>query len=167
VSVGGRGFCDFDKDELMMYVALGKSIPRDMRTEVRTPLNARGFTLVEVLATLVLLGIVLPALMKGATIALSAAELARHMTEASDLARSKLNDLVAENLWDQASNGDFSPDYPQYKFQVTNNPLNDNGLYNVQVTVTWSEAGKERKLTQTTLVYDTSTDNGTNSSGGG
>jgi prepilin-type N-terminal cleavage/methylation domain-containing protein len=121
----------------------------------------RGFTLVEVLATLVLLGIVLPALMKGASIALSAASAARHTTEASDLARSKLNDLVAEDLWDQANNGDFSPDYPQYKYQVTNNPLNDNGLDSVQITVTWTDEGRERKLTQTTLVYDTSTDNGT------
>lgn len=145
----------------MMCVKRTKANLLDVRTEVRTPKKRRGFTLVEVLATLVLLGIVLPALMKGATMALSAAQMARHTTEASDLARSKLNDLVVENLWSQATNGDFSPDYPQYKFQVTNNPLNDYGLSNVQITVTWTEAGKERKLTQSTVVYDTSTDNGT------
>src|SRR5689334_555698 len=76
-----------------------------------------AFTLVEVLATVVLMGIVLPVAMRGISIALAAASNSRHVAEASALADSQLNQLVAEginNIGD--SSGDFSPDHPEYRW---------------------------------------------------
>ena len=53
-----------------------------------------GFTLVEVLATLVLMGIVIPVAMHGVSIAMSAASNARKTAEAATLAETKLNELL-------------------------------------------------------------------------
>ena len=52
-----------------------------------------GFTLIEVLAALVLIGVVLPVAMKGVSIAMQAASHARHTGEAVELARHKLTEL--------------------------------------------------------------------------
>src|SRR3954453_3932771 len=83
----------------------------------RTVHNSRagGFTLIEVLATLVLLGIALPVAMRGTTIALSAASRAKHTAEASALAESKLTELttvITSGQLPGAASGDFAPDHP-------------------------------------------------------
>src|ERR1700733_2966996 len=79
-----------------------------------------GFTLIEVLATLLLMAIVLPAIMHGFTLSTSAATTARHRTEAAALAESKLNELVGTNQWQNASQqGDFQPDWPDYTWSAT------------------------------------------------
>src|SRR5688500_7535196 len=56
----------------------------------------RGFTLAEVLATLVLVGLVLPAVMKGISLALAASDDARRRVEAVGLAENKLTELTAD-----------------------------------------------------------------------
>ena len=115
----------------------------------------RAFTLVEVLATLVLLGIVLPVAMRGVSVALAAASTARHTAEATSLAEAKLNQMIVENDWSgSGASGDFGADYPQYQWerQVT---LRDYGLSEVVMRVTWSERGQTRWLDVSTLVAST------------
>src|SRR5256885_14718355 len=75
--------------------------------------TARGFTLIEVLATLVLLAIVLPVSMRGVSVALSLAEKARHTSEAASLADAKLNELITSGGAVSAQ-GDFGADWPGY-----------------------------------------------------
>ena len=79
-------------------------------------LRARpGFTFVEILTTVAFMAIVLPVVMGGITLALSASGAARRQAEASALAHGKLNDLVTANDWqDMATDGDFQPDWPDY-----------------------------------------------------
>lgn len=114
----------------------------------------RGVSLVEVLATLVLVGIVLPAAMAGVTLSLRAASLARHQQEAGQLAEMRLNEILA--LADSAAltgTGDFSPDFPDYQWQAQVFTA-DYGLSEVMITVTWLERGQERSVSLSTLVYD-------------
>ena len=111
-----------------------------------------GFTLIEVLATMVFLAIVLPAVMRAASTSLAAASSARHLTEATALGEAKLNELVALNQWSQNTSGDFSPDKPDYHWTLES-AARDYGVYDVRLTVAWSEAGKERRLMLTTLAY--------------
>ncbi len=125
----------------------------------RTRPRHRGFTLIEVLATLVLMAIALPAVMRAATVALSAASTARHTTEAASLGEAKLNELIALNEWNQNGSGDFSPDHTDYRWTVET-AARDLGVYDVRMNVIWQEAGKERKLTIATLAYQTSTTTG-------
>ena len=114
----------------------------------------RGFTLIEVLATMVLLALVLPAVMRGATVALSAAASAKHRTEAATFAEAKLNELIATTRWNASQTGDFSPQHPEYHWSVQS-ASRDYGVYDVAVTVTWNESGAERKFVLATLAYDT------------
>src|SRR4051794_34256461 len=67
-----------------------------------------GFTLVEVLAASFLGAVTLPVIMKGMSLASSVADIARRRTEASALAESKLDELVATNTWQSgALSGDL------------------------------------------------------------
>jgi len=119
--------------------------------------SGRGFTLIEVLATMVLLGILLPVCMRAISVSLSAASQARHLTEAATLAQSKLNDLIAEGTWNGSNNGDFSPDHPDYRWSCQN-VTRDYGVAEVMVTVIWQEKGQERRLNLATFVNDNATD---------
>src|SRR4051812_31300269 len=74
----------------------------------------RGFTLIEVLATMVLLGIIIPVAMRGVSISLAAADKAKHTSQAAALAESKLNDLLTQSASGGSGggsnlSGDFAP----------------------------------------------------------
>lgn len=117
-----------------------------------------GFTLVEVLATLMLIAIVLPAVMKGATLATAAASIARSRTEASGLAEAKLAEIIATNQWQTSSlSGDFGTDWPGYRWQATvqswPQDTSGAGLQQVDLRVSWAARGREDSLTLSTLTY--------------
>lgn len=82
-----------------------------------------GFTLIEVLAALMLVAIVLPVAMRGVTVATAAASAARHRNEAAALAQSKMDELLASmQAVQQQTNtnmsGDFGEDWPDYQWSA-------------------------------------------------
>ena len=73
--------------------------------------RGRGFTIVEVLATLMLAAIILPAAARGVLLCLATSSHARRQAQAASLAQSKLADLVAAgDLYDSEMKGDFGKD---------------------------------------------------------
>jgi prepilin-type N-terminal cleavage/methylation domain-containing protein len=114
-----------------------------------------GFTLVEVLATLALIGIVIPVSMRGVTLALNAASHAKHQAAAATLAESKLSELIAQGDWSfGAGSGDFGTDWPGYQWACTTaNPDPNVNVTEVTVTVTWTERGQRRDVGVATFVY--------------
>jgi len=132
-----------------------------------------GFTFIEILATMVFLGIVLPAVMAGISLSLSAANSARRQAQASSLAHSKLMELVvgagSGQLAQTNMAGDFAPDEPDYRWTAqlsewsgqttistapTAPPIS---LQQLDVTVWWRESsgprrGQDGRLTLSTLV---------------
>ena len=122
--------------------------------------QACGFTLVEILATLLLLGIVMPVAMRGMSIALASADSARHTAEAATLAETKLNDLLTQGVSSASGlTGDFSPDHPEYQWSYQSAPR-DYGVTEVQLRVTWLERGRSRTLDLSTLTYANATTGG-------
>jgi len=116
--------------------------------------GARAFTLVEVLAALVLLGIVVPVCMRGISVALSAAETAKHMSQAASLGEAKLNEMVSTNDWTLAgTTGDFGTDWPGYRWSCQTN-TRDFDVTEIILTVTWQQRGQERSLNVSTMVSD-------------
>lgn len=121
----------------------------------QTARRSRAFTLVEVLATLVLLGIVLPVAMRGTSLALAAASHAQHLSQATSLAQVKLGELVmlyqSNQPLSSGASGDFAPDYPDYKwtYQSTQNTY----CTEHAVQVTWAERGQQRSLNMATWTY--------------
>jgi general secretion pathway protein I len=117
-----------------------------------------GFTLVEVLAAMLLIAIVLPAVMQGITLATKAGSTARARTEAAGLGQSKLAELVATGQWQDGSlAGDFSPDWPAYRWEATTQAWSQDtagaGLQEIDLRVIWMARGQEESVTLSTLVY--------------
>ena len=59
----------------------------------------KGFSLIEVLAAMLLIGIVLPVAMRGYSLSVQLAAQSKQTTESAALGDSKLNELVATGDW--------------------------------------------------------------------
>ena len=119
--------------------------------------GSRAFTLVEVLATLVLIGIVLPFAVRGTSVALGAASSAKHTAEAASLAEAKLAEILSQGDWTAGNmQGDFGQDWPEYKWRmqtaVADTTVNVN-ITEIMLSVTWTERGQERVVNVSTLAY--------------
>lgn len=114
----------------------------------------RGFSLVEVLAALVLIAIVLPAAMRGITLALQTAAHARHEQEATHLAERQLNTMLALRDPSVLGAGGTFDEWPEYRWEVATS-VGDFNLSTVTVYVYWQEQGRERSTSLTTLVLPT------------
>lgn len=121
-----------------------------------------GFTLVEVLVTMVMMAIVLPVVMRGISLATNAASLAKHQAEAAQLGEQLLNEmsLVLTNGEPFAfgTSGEFAETI--YKWQLEQADDTETGITTVMLHVMWSERGTARSLALSTMVafpLDTST----------
>jgi prepilin-type N-terminal cleavage/methylation domain-containing protein len=118
-----------------------------------------AFTLIEVLVSLLLIGIVIPAIMHVITISGTAARVAKNRNEATELAKSQLALILAGTQW-QTNNtmaGDFSPDWPQYSWKLVVQPWTQDtsgeGIDQLDLTVIWTDAGGQKTIDLTTLAY--------------
>lgn len=115
---------------------------------------ARGFTLIEVLAALLLLAIALPAVLRGISLATSAASQAKHRGDAYGLCQSKLDELLATGQWQYGNlSGDFNPDNPGYRWTASLVGWTDPSVEQLDVHVIWTMRGKEQDVVLSTLVY--------------
>lgn len=158
--------------------------------------SRRGFTFIEILATMTLIAIVLPSIMNGISLCLSTAGTARQQSEASALAHDKMLELLAEGqLQTAAMSGDFGTDWPGYQWSaqivewnppqgltVTQAPTVQAGagtttppapalqqgatLQELDVTVTWTANSRQRTVTMSTLIYTSLSSSPSGSMGG-
>jgi prepilin-type N-terminal cleavage/methylation domain-containing protein len=142
-------------------------INRAIASRRRPRAHRAAFTLVEVLATLALIGIVIPVSMRGVSLALQAASHAKHQAAGATLAESKVSEMVAQGDWSfGAGSGDFGTDWPGYQWTCTTaNPDPNVNVTEVTVTVTWTERGQQRDVSVATFVYAGSA-NGAGTTGG-
>ena len=120
-------------------------------------MTRRGFTIVEVLATMALMAVVLPVVMRGLAIAQQTASATKHMHQAASLAQSKLNELSTEAQYATGAGaaggnqaGDFAPEYPEFHWNSVTTQR-DYGLTELDVAVTWVERTQERSIVVSTL----------------
>jgi len=133
-----------------------------------------GFTLIEVLVTIALVGIAFPAIMTGVTLALHAAADARKKEEASGLAEQKLNEMIeseGSGGGASANAGDFGPEHAGFTWQAQISNV-DTDLDQVSVRVSWNSRGHERGIDLSGYAYtgtgpSTSGSVGSSSTGGG
>lgn len=122
---------------------------------MRRTLTAKraGFTLVEVLASLALVAVILPVAMKGISLALSAAHLARERVEAAGLAEAKLNEMIADGTWqDGDQSEEFGTDRLGWRWDLTVEAWSVTSLDQLTLTVTWATRGREHSVAIATLV---------------
>jgi len=127
---------------------------RSRRTFRQPAGAARAFTIVEVLATLTLAAIVLPAAVRGIGLCLRTAGHAAQQAQAASLAQSKLAELVATGeVSDAEMEGDFGDLLPGYTWTAEVSEWEDERLAQLDVTVTWVRREQEYHVVLTTLVY--------------
>jgi len=120
---------------------------------VRGRRRTGGFTFIELLATVVLLGIIMPVAMQTISICTRLAGQSRKEMEAASLASIKLTELVASGDWESgARSGEFT-DWPGYRWTVDVFNWTQSTVRQLDVTVHWQSQGQERELVLSTLVY--------------
>lgn len=118
----------------------------------------RAFTLIEVLAAMLLMAIVLPPVMEGVALATRAASDARRRTEAAGLAEEKLSELLATSQWTGGSlSGDFGAGWPDYHWQANvygwAADTTTQSLQQIDLNVTWTSRGRPQSITLSTLAF--------------
>ena len=115
----------------------------------------RGFTLVELLATLVLVAAILPVAMKGIAMATTLAGLAQQRMTATTLAENRMANLLITQTWQDGSlTGDFADEgYPQFSWRADVSDWSGVAVRQLTVSVNWERRGHERSVSLSTLVY--------------
>jgi len=112
-----------------------------------------GFTFVEILAALVFLAILIPAVVEGLTLSSRAAEIAERRALAVELAQNKLDELVLNNAWAAGgTRGDFGQDQPGMRWQATQSTWDMDAMTVLTVEVFFPAKGQERSVSLSTLV---------------
>ena len=120
----------------------------------RGPRHRGGFTFAELLATVVLIGIIMPVAMQTIALCTRLAGLSRKETEAASLARAKLTELIASQDWQSGSKqGDFGSDWPGYQWTTDIGVWTDSIVSEINLTVRWQSQGLQREVTLGTLAY--------------
>jgi len=95
-----------------------------------------GFSLLEVLLALLILGIGFVGVLEGITMALHSSKGSERQTTAVLLAVGHMEELCVERLLSESEEeGDFGEEFPAYSWSETINETSHSGLFEVTVTV--------------------------------
>jgi len=117
----------------------------------------QAFTLVEVLATVLLISIVIPVAMKGITLSTRMASHSKRQIQALYLAQSKLAELIASQNWKNSSkSGNFGSDWLDYEWKLETAEWQVESVYQLDLQVSWDKVTRleKRSVSLSTLVYD-------------
>lgn len=118
-------------------------------------INRDGFTLIEIMIALAVLGISLTVLLglRNRDIALSA--YSGHMTEATLLARQRISEVSFAGFPDLgAREGDFGEDHPNYKWKEEVKQTPYDVVRELNLEVLWTEGGREESVRFTTFLFN-------------
>ncbi|MGO8704531.1 MAG: prepilin-type N-terminal cleavage/methylation domain-containing protein [Candidatus Brocadiia bacterium] len=112
----------------------------------------RGFSLVEMLAALIIFSLGVMAVLEVITTSVRSTTATVGYTEAVFLAQQRIEETIAtEALAPKTDSGDFGEAYPRHAWKREVEELDPGQLYRIRVDVTWNERGSERQYTLTTL----------------
>lgn len=113
-----------------------------------------GFTFIELLATVVFLGIIMPVAMQSISLCTRIGGQSRKQIEAASLAHTRLTEMTVSGDWSTGGKGgDFGTDWPGYRWTAAVSTWTDSVVGQLDVTVTWQSQGREHSVTASTLVY--------------
>ena len=118
-----------------------------------------AFTFIEVLAALLFLGILVPAVVSGLVLSNRLSVFSERNAAAEELAQNKLNELLIDDAWESTSDtrGDFGTDWPGYRWEMEQeNWAGDtvNTMTELTMRVFFNVQGHEHSVRLTTLVSD-------------
>ncbi|HEV2329018.1 MAG TPA: prepilin-type N-terminal cleavage/methylation domain-containing protein [Verrucomicrobiae bacterium] len=101
-----------------------------------------GFSLIEVVVAILILGVALVGLTEGVTAALGSSKASERQTTAAQLAAGQIETLRASGSYDDGqTDGDFGDDFLQYRWKQTISSEDIPGLHDVEVEVQDSQTG--------------------------
>jgi prepilin-type N-terminal cleavage/methylation domain-containing protein len=101
-----------------------------------------GFSLIEIMCAILIMGVALVALTRGITTALGSTKDSGIQTTVIGLAAGQMETMRAEAvLTDDTTEGDFGEGFPKYKWQQTVAPSDVDGLHKVDVAVLDAKTG--------------------------
>jgi len=116
--------------------------------------RSSAFTLIEVLATMVLVGIVLPVAVDAILLATATAGYARDQVESASLAQNLMSEIIASGDYqDIESSGQFGTHRTECRWSAQWDEWDAPRLKQLTVTVTWQRRRRERGVALSTLVY--------------
>jgi type II secretory pathway pseudopilin PulG len=128
---------------------------QDKHQDNRVGRSARfgGFTFVELLATVVLIGLIMPVAMRTISLCTRLAGQSRREIEAVSLAGTKLTELIASGDWETGGKaGNFGADWPGYEWSAELSAWTESTIRQLDVEVVWTSQGRQRQVTLSTLV---------------
>ena len=103
-----------------------------------------GFSLVEVMCAILILGIGMVGFIQGVTTALGSSKESELQTTAVLLASGKIEQLRAEGgVEDGVTDGDCGEDFPNYQWKQTVSSTSIRGLHEVELTIESTASGKQ------------------------
>jgi len=131
-------------------------VPRPSEAVAFCPSGRTGFTLVEILATFVLIAIILPVAMDGISMAAKLASQAKHRVEAATLAQQMLGDMVLTGDYEDGNQeGEITEDNTIYAWRLdVFDWEEEDSMQQLDMSVAWENAvGDENTVVLSTLVY--------------
>ena len=113
-----------------------------------------GFTFIELLVTVALLGIIMPVAMRSISVCTRLGGQSRRQMEAASLAKTKLSELIVTGDWENGNQqGEFEDDWSEYTWSATVTNWTDSLVRQIELTVSWQSLGRKCEVTLSTLMY--------------
>jgi prepilin-type N-terminal cleavage/methylation domain-containing protein len=139
-----------------------------MRTELPHPYRRRGcvtgrdpraFTLVEILAALLMMGIIIPVAMEGMSVASRVGVLGQRKAAAMRIAEQVLNTVIIEGNTTRASDsGTIDEGVFSYPWTLRSEPWTSEAMSQLTVTVSFTVQGNVYDVSATTLLAPAATE---------
>lgn len=118
------------------------------------PRRARGFTLIEVLAALLLMAIVIPVAMQATSIASRAGMMGQRKAAAMRIADRMLNELIVtgEAKQSSSSSGTVAEGDASYSWTLQSTSWTEDAMTQLTVSVSFSVQGSQHSVSASTLI---------------
>lgn len=116
--------------------------------------NQRGFTLLEIVVALAIAAIALPALLRAFSEGTKRRSIIENKTTALYLLKLRMSEIeMLGEIEDGSDEGEFGSD-SRFQWSSEIAESDTEGLYEVTVTVTWQEMGREKAVELATYLAD-------------
>ena len=119
---------------------------------LRRPSSDAAFSLVEMLAALMIFSVGVLAVIEVFTACLRSTSASLQYVRAVELAQEVMEENLAEgDLRDRTDGGDFAPAFPRHNWELAIEETETDGLFRVTTVVSWEERGRDRTYRLNTL----------------
>jgi len=146
-----------NREDVVHYIDAGET-QSDAESREKDHSLEHGFTLLEVMIALAIVGTTLIAMLSLGNRTIATNAQLQRLTEATLLAQEKMTEIeqsaaANRNLEMQNGQGTFSDPFAEFSWQTSFSPTPIDLVQQVVVTVSWGEAGQNEQVDLTSFVF--------------